>query len=76
MSLDELQRSWDGLARKDAMWAVLTGPVGGDRAWDAVTLGPFDWPEGAPLVLAAFGPHPPGELNGVVLDRVGFAWQE
>jgi len=54
-----------------AIWAP-----GRDRAWDEVTLGPFDWPAGKPLVLAAFGPHPPGELNGIALDRVDFAWQE
>lgn len=48
---------------------------GRDRAWDEVTLGPFDWPAGVPLVLAAFGPHPPGELNGIALDRVDFAWE-
>lgn len=35
MSLTDLQRSWDELARKDAMWAVLTGPVGADRRWSA-----------------------------------------
>ena len=33
-SLQQLQRDWDGLARKDAMWAVLTGPLGAERAWD------------------------------------------
>jgi hypothetical protein len=53
-----------------AVWAP-----GRDRAWDTIALGPFDWPAGAPLVLAAFGPHPPGELNGIVLDRVDFAWE-
>src|SRR5690242_3397514 len=35
MSLGELQRTWNALAAKDAMWAVLTGPVGGSRRWDA-----------------------------------------
>jgi len=49
---------------------------GRDRAWDAVTLGPFDWPPGTPLILAASGPQPPGEPNGIVLDRVDFAWEE
>jgi hypothetical protein len=53
-----------------AVWAP-----GRDRVWDSIALGPFDWPAGAPLVLAAFGPHPPGELNGIVLDRVDFAWE-
>jgi hypothetical protein len=58
----------------DRLLAIWT--PGRDRAWDAVTLGPFDWPAGVPLVLAALGPHPPGELNGIILDRVDFAWQE
>jgi hypothetical protein len=49
---------------------------GRDRAWDAVTLGPFDWPKGAFLFLSAFGPQPPGEPNGIVLDRVDFEWLE
>ena len=34
MSLSDLQRTWDELAAKDAMWAVLTGPVGSGREWD------------------------------------------
>jgi SAM-dependent methyltransferase len=33
-SLQQLQRDWNGLARKDAMWAVLTGPFGAERSWD------------------------------------------
>lgn len=32
--LNRLQRDWNGLARKDAMWAVLTGPLGSARTWD------------------------------------------
>ena len=35
MSLDDVRRSWNALAQKDAMWAVLTGPVGAERTWDA-----------------------------------------
>lgn len=46
-----------------------------DRVWDAVTLGPFDWPATTSLALIAAGPHPPGEPNGIVLDRVDFAWE-
>jgi hypothetical protein len=57
----------------DRLLAVWT-PVR-DRTWEELTLGPFDWPAGAPLVLAAHGPSPPGALNGAVLDRVEFAWQ-
>jgi hypothetical protein len=49
---------------------------GKNRTWDELALGPLDWPAGEPLVLAAYGPHPPGELNGIALDRVDFAWQE
>jgi SAM-dependent methyltransferase len=32
--LQRLQRDWNELASKDAMWAVLTGPLGAARAWD------------------------------------------
>jgi SAM-dependent methyltransferase len=34
MNLAELQQTWNTLAGKDAMWAVLTGPVGSSRRWD------------------------------------------
>lgn len=34
MDLDRLQQDWNDLARKDAMWAVLTGPAGTARRWD------------------------------------------
>ncbi|HWM90526.1 MAG TPA: hypothetical protein VN493_07135 [Thermoanaerobaculia bacterium] len=53
-----------------AVWAP-----GRSRVWETITLGPFDWPEGEPLVLAAYGPHPPGALNGVILDRVVLRWE-
>ena len=33
-NLDTLQRAWTDLARKDAMWAVLTGPLGASREWN------------------------------------------
>jgi hypothetical protein len=39
-----------------------------------VVLGPFDWPAGKPLVLAAHGEHPPGALNGAILDRLKLEW--
>jgi hypothetical protein len=48
---------------------------GRERAWKAIALGPFDWPAGAPLVLAAHGADLPGELNGVLLDRVDLEWR-
>jgi hypothetical protein len=44
------------------------------RRWQRADLGPFDWPAGAPLVVEAFGPHPPGALNGVVLDKAELDW--
>ncbi len=44
------------------------------RVRERLELGPFDWPAGEPLVLEAFGPHPPGPLNGVLLDRVELDW--
>ena len=34
MNLTGLQQSWNELAAKDAMWAVLTGPLGTARVWD------------------------------------------
>jgi hypothetical protein len=46
------------------------------RVWEKIVLGPFDWPAGAPLVLAAYGPHPPGALNGAILDRVDLRWEK
>lgn len=44
------------------------------RVWETVTFGPFDWPAGEPLVLAAHGPYPPGAPNGAILDRVVLRW--
>jgi len=61
------------IAAGDRLLAVWT-PVR-ERAWEDLALGPFDWPPGAPLVLTAYGPHPPGELNGAVLDRVELDWE-
>jgi hypothetical protein len=46
------------------------------RRWERVELGPFEWPAGEPLVVEAFGPHPPGALNGVLLDRAELEWVE
>jgi hypothetical protein len=57
----------------DRLLAVWT-PVR-ERAWEELTLGPFDWPAGVPLVLAAHGPSPPGDLNGAVLDRIELGWE-
>lgn len=53
-----------------AVWAP-----GRSRVWETLCLGPLDWPDGAPLVLAAYGPHPPGALNGAILDRVVMHWE-
>ncbi|HTQ79595.1 MAG TPA: hypothetical protein VMM92_06340 [Thermoanaerobaculia bacterium] len=44
------------------------------RTWQRITLGPFIWPAGQPLVLAAHGEHPKGELNGAILDRMELQW--
>jgi hypothetical protein len=54
---------------------LATWRPGRDRMWESIALGPFDWPAGAPLVLAAHGPHPPGALNGILLDRVDLDWR-
>jgi hypothetical protein len=54
---------------------LATWRPGRERSWEAITLGPFDWPAGAPLVLAAHGASPPGELNGMLLDRVDLDWR-
>jgi hypothetical protein len=61
------------IAAGDRLLAVWT-PVR-ERAWEELSLGPFDWPPGAMLVLTAHGPHPPGALNGAVLDRIELAWE-
>ncbi len=34
MDLDGLRDTWNELGRKDAMWAVLSGPLEAPRAWD------------------------------------------
>jgi hypothetical protein len=48
---------------------------GRQRIWETVEVGPVEWRPGEPLVLAARGPAPPGELNGVILDRVEVEWR-
>jgi hypothetical protein len=53
---------------------LATWNPGRERVWEAVELGPFDWPAGQPLTLTAHGPHPPGALNGVLLDCVDLDW--
>ncbi|HEV7508174.1 MAG TPA: hypothetical protein VGS07_25045 [Thermoanaerobaculia bacterium] len=45
------------------------------RVWEVVEVGPVDWKAGEPLVLSAYGPYPPGEVNGAVLDRVEMEWR-
>ena len=45
-----------------------------ERTWETIVLGPFDWTDGEPLVLAAHGPSPPGQLNGAILDRLELEW--
>jgi hypothetical protein len=61
------------VAAGDRLLAVWTPAR--ERSWDELRLGPFDWPAGMPLVLTAHGPHPPGALNGAILDRIDLAWQ-
>ncbi|HYL04667.1 MAG TPA: hypothetical protein VE075_01420 [Thermoanaerobaculia bacterium] len=61
------------IAAGERLLAVWT-PVR-ERAWEELSLGPFDWPPGAPLVLAGHGPHPPGALNGALLDRIELTWE-
>ncbi len=46
----------------------------GDRVWQQTSLGPFDWPAGAPLVIEARGPRAAWPPNGALLDRVDFEW--
>ena len=38
MDFAELKKTWNELARKDAMWAVLTGPAGERRKWDSAAF--------------------------------------
>jgi hypothetical protein len=45
-----------------------------DREWQRTFLGPFDWPAGAPLVIAARGPRGAWPPNGALLDRVDLEW--
>ncbi len=46
-----------------------------ERSWVRIPVGPVDWPDGAKLALVARGEHPPGALNGAILDRVELEWQ-
>jgi hypothetical protein len=48
---------------------------GRERVWEKVEVGPVDWRAGEPLVLVAHGLAPPGELNGVILDKVRMDWR-
>jgi hypothetical protein len=45
------------------------------RVWETVEVGPVDWHAGQPLILAAHGGSPPGELNGAILDKVEVEWR-
>ncbi|HEX6901971.1 MAG TPA: hypothetical protein VF789_19790 [Thermoanaerobaculia bacterium] len=45
------------------------------RVWEKVEVGPVDWRAGEPLILTAHGPHPPGALNGAILDCVEIEWR-
>jgi hypothetical protein len=61
------------IAAGDRLLAVWTPTR--ERTWEDVSLGPFDWPAGQPLVLAGHGPSPPGALNGAILDRIDLVWE-
>lgn len=54
---------------------LATWRPGRQRVWERIVTGPVDWRPGEPLVLAAHGPHPPGPLNGAILDCVELEWQ-
>lgn len=56
--------------RRVAVWIPRN-----ERRWVRIPVGPIDWPPGAELVLQARGSHPPGALNGAILDRVDLEWQ-
>lgn len=45
------------------------------RVWEEIEIGPVEWRAGEPLILEAHGPHPPGALNGAILDRVEIEWR-
>lgn len=45
------------------------------RVWERIEAGPVEWRDGEPLVIEARGPHPPGALNGAILDRVEIEWR-
>jgi hypothetical protein len=53
-----------------AEWQPVTPDV-----WQTVDFGPFDWPRGAPLVVAAVGPAAETPLAGLTIDRVEFDWR-
>lgn len=56
----------------DRLLAVWEPPR--ERVWEEIELGPFDWRDGEPLNLIAFGEHPPGALNAAILDRIELDW--
>ncbi len=48
----------------------------GDQVWQAIDIGPVDWPANAPLVLLGQAEAAPGQpANGVVVDYVDFFWE-
>ncbi len=55
----------------------LLGELVFDRleSWESRALGPVDWSPGAPLVVGVVPSGQPGQPNGILLDRVRFAWQ-
>jgi hypothetical protein len=47
----------------------------GLESWETRSLGPVDWPAGADLVIGVRPSGAAGVPNGILLDRVRFAWQ-
>ena len=73
-------RDWDNqpvpfnLDIKEGERTLASWHPGRERVWQKIAVGPVDWRAGEPLVLAARGPHPPGQLNGAILDFVEMEW--
>jgi hypothetical protein len=45
------------------------------ESWETRSLGPFDWPAGADLVIGVRPSGVAGAANGILLDRVRFEWR-
>ena len=58
---------------------VATLKFRSERIWEARSVGPVDWPAGAPLSISLpppAGPIPPGGMaNGMLFDRAELSWE-